>query len=390
MAGKVFWIAIAFIVFTDGLYPLLIAAWARLRPRPVARRAGHAPQLSVVLAVHNEEARLVARLDNLLAQQYPPERLEILVVSDGSTDRTANILEEFARGEPRVRPIVLADHRGKAGALNAGVAAARGELVAFADARQRFAPDALARLAENFADPAVGSASGELVLQGGGPGVAADVGLYWRYEKWIRRNESAAGSMLGATGAIYAVRRALWRPLPPGTLLDDFLAPLRIVRAGWRAVFDARAAALDQPSRRAADEFRRKARTLAGNWQAFGIEPAMLVPWLNSATWFQVWCHKLFRLLVPWALLAAAAASLIAPGAVYTLAVVAQAAFYGAAGVGWALERRGTTVAWRLPSLAWTFVVLNAAAVVGLGFWLGGIDARQMWRGAPRQGSSTE
>jgi cellulose synthase/poly-beta-1,6-N-acetylglucosamine synthase-like glycosyltransferase len=280
--------------------------------------------------------------------------------------------------------MILPQNGGKAVALNAGVAAAQGELIVFADARQRFAVDAIARLAENFADPEVGSASGELMLTRPGnsdrSGVAAEVGLYWRYEKWIRRSESTVGSMLGATGAIYAIRRELWRPLPAGTLLDDFLTPMRIVLGGRRAIFDPRAVAYDEASQRAAQEFRRKARTLAGNFQAFAFEPGLLAPWSNPRTWFQVWNHKLTRLLVPWALLIMAVTSVAAPGVFYTWAVAGQATFYGAAGVGWALERRGGRIPWRPLSLAYTFVTLNAAAAAGLWLWLRGAQAGRIWQ----------
>jgi len=188
---------------------------------------------------------------------------------------------------------------------------------------QSFEPEALARLAENFTDPRVGAVSGELMFTTGDPtevaaggedasadGVAAQVGLYWKYEKWMRRNEAAVGSMLGATGAIYAIRRVLYQPLPPGTLLDDFLTPMRIVLTGRRAIFEPRARAWDRPAFRAGQEFRRKVRTLAGNYQAFAIAPGLLLPWVNQTTWWQVWSHKMFRLWVPFALVIMSLSSL--------------------------------------------------------------------------------
>jgi cellulose synthase/poly-beta-1,6-N-acetylglucosamine synthase-like glycosyltransferase len=383
-AAWTFWLALLLVVYTYSLYPLLIAARARLWPRPVARRPIE-PAVSVVLAVWNEAAHLPRRILNLLEQDYPADRLEIVVVSDGSTDATPQILRQLAAEHPRVRPILLESNQGKAVALNAGLAAAGGELVVFADARQSFAPDAIRRLAENFADPAVGSASGELELLPAEGGIAANVGLYWRYEKWIRRNESAAGSMLGATGAIYAIRRALYRPLPAGTLLDDFLTPMRIVLAGRRAVFDGRAVATDRVSTRAGQEFRRKVRTLAGNFQAFGFEPGLLLPWRNPATWLRVWSHKLLRLLAPWALLAMLVASLLVPTSLFHLVVLAQALFYGLALLGWFGERRGRSPRLRLIGLAYTFVTLNLAAAVGLLVWLRGGPGQAVWRKACQQ-----
>jgi cellulose synthase/poly-beta-1,6-N-acetylglucosamine synthase-like glycosyltransferase len=387
------------VAYTYCLYPALIAFWSRFRPRPVRRAAGHEPTVSVVLAVWNEAANLERRVANLLDQHYPPDKLEIVVVSDGSTDATGDVLRRLADGESRLRSLLLSDNAGKAVALNEGVAAASGELIVFADARQTFAPDAIARLAENFADPRVGSASGELELldappdpsaepaAGSGVGVAANVGLYWRYEKWIRRNESAAGSMLGATGAIYAIRRHLYRPLPPGALLDDFLTPMRIVLGGRRAIFDGRAVAADRVSTRAGQEFRRKVRTLAGNFQAVAAEPGLLFPWSNPATWWQLWSHKLLRLLVPWALLALLPATLLAGGPAMGLLAAGQILFYLLALAGWLAERRGRPLMLKPVGLAYTFVVLNLAAAVGLIAWLRDGSGRGVWRKAYRQGS---
>ena len=238
----VLWLSYVFVLYTYVIYPLLVAWAARRHPRPVARGSVQEPKpmVSVILAAHNEAGVIARRIENLLAQDYPGP-LEVIAASDGSTDGTADVLGQIAAREPRVRAVILEQNGGKAAALNAAVAAARGQVLIFADARQLFTPDAVSRLVENFADPTVGSASGELLLEAIEGGVAAQVGLYWEYEKWIRQSESAAGSMLGASGAIYAIRRELWRDLPKGTILDDFLVPMRIVLAGRRAIFDGRA-----------------------------------------------------------------------------------------------------------------------------------------------------
>jgi cellulose synthase/poly-beta-1,6-N-acetylglucosamine synthase-like glycosyltransferase len=209
----------------------------------------------------------------------------------------------------------------------------------FADARQRFAADALHELVANFTDERVGGASGQLVLDcelGETASTVGDgVGLYWKYEKWQRRSESRLRSTLGATGAIYALRRHLWQPLPPDTLLDDVLAPMRAVLAGYRIVFDERAIAFDRTAPDASVETRRKTRTLAGNYQILAIEPRLLVPILNPV-WLQYVSHKFGRLLVPWALVALLASSvaLAGTGVVYTAALVLQVGFYALAGIG--------------------------------------------------------
>jgi len=272
------------------------------------------------------------------------------VVSDGSTDRTREAVAPYVgearrpRGGAPVRLIELGS-RGKAVALNAGVMAARHDVLVFADARQRFARDAVRRLVANLADPTVGAVSGELVLDcevgASASSVGESVGAYWRYEKWLRAKESAIDSMLGATGAIYAMRRSCWRPLPEGTILDDVLAPMRVVLEGRRVVFDETARAFDVTSPDAAAESRRKTRTLAGNYQVLALEPRLLVPGLNRV-WVQYVSHKLGRLLVPWALvtLFVASAALARTSPLYLTVTAAQALFYGLALYGAHLEHR--------------------------------------------------
>jgi cellulose synthase/poly-beta-1,6-N-acetylglucosamine synthase-like glycosyltransferase len=340
-----FWASAALIAYVYVGYPLLLAAWARLRPRPPRKRrfpAGGWPAVSIVVAARNEAARLPARVENLLALPYGGVR-EIIVVSDGSSDGTAAALARYiGRGEVRLLEVPAG---GKPLALNAGVAAARGEILVFADARQRFDLGALESLIANFADPAVGGATGELVLDcESGPSassVADGVGAYWKYEKWLRRHESLIRSTLGATGAIYALRRSLWRPLPAETLLDDVLAPMRAVLDGWRVVFDEQAIAEDRAAPDAAAEARRKRRTLAGNYQILAQEPRLLVPGANPV-WLQYVSHKVGRLIVPWALISVLVSSVRLAGEhwVFGLALAAQAAFYALAAMGAWLEAK--------------------------------------------------
>lgn len=344
-----FWASILVAAYIYVGYPCLLAVWARLAGRPVRKRQDGArgpwPRVSVVVAARNEAARLPARVRNLLDQDYPGP-MEIIVVSGGSTDHTRQALAPF---DERVRLIEIAES-GKPTALNTGVAAATGDLIVFADARQRFAPDAVRQLVANFDDPLIGGVTGELILvaewtdetsPGSPSAIGEGVGLYWAYETWLRRRESRIASTLGATGAIYALRRSLWRPLPPDTLLDDVLAPMRAVLAGYRVVFDDAARAFDRPERDSDTEARRKTRTLAGNYQILGLEPRLLMPGLNPV-WVQYLSHKLGRLLVPWCLVGAFVASLfLAPRSLfYALAFFAQLAFYTLAVLGAWVERR--------------------------------------------------
>lgn len=341
-----FWTSILVVGYVYAGYPLLLAAWARVAARPARRRPADDrtpwPALSIVIAARNEGARLPARVRNLLDLPYPGSR-EIIIVSDGSTDAPARALAPF---ESDVRLIEIPS-TGKPAALNAGVDAATGDILVFADARQTFDRGALEALASNFADPSVGGVTGELVLDceatpdEGGSTIGEGVGLYWKYEKWLRRQEGLIASTLGATGAIYALRRSLWRPLPHHTLLDDVLAPMRAVLTGHRVVFEERAVAYDRASPDAAAESRRKTRTLAGNYQMLALEPLVLVP-MRNPVWLQYLSHKVGRLVVPWALLAALVSSVaLAPrhwG--YTAALGAQLAFYGLAILGGILDWR--------------------------------------------------
>jgi biofilm PGA synthesis N-glycosyltransferase PgaC len=341
-----FWASVLVVAYVYAGYPLLLALWSAVAARPVRRSTHDGPRewpaVSVVVAAHNEGARLPARVSNLLAQGYPGP-LEIIVVSDGSTDGTSAALAHVA---DRIRLIEL-PRAGKAVALNAGVEAARGDILVFADARQRFAADAIRQLVSSFEDPEVGGATGELVLDWEtrtdhtDSTVGDGVGLYWRYEKWLRRHESRIRSTLGATGAIYALRRTLWEPLPPATLLDDVLAPMRAALAGKRIVFEERARAYDRVASNGAVESRRKTRTLAGNYQILALEPRLLLPFVNPV-WLQYASHKIGRLLVPWALLAALVTSvwLARDHWVYAVALILQLGFYGLAALGGWIDSR--------------------------------------------------
>jgi biofilm PGA synthesis N-glycosyltransferase PgaC len=392
----VFWVSLAAVGYVYAGYPLLLRVWARLRPRPVncgvpeaeggsdvhrqpaPQSAFGDPQrgVSIVIAARNEGSRLGARIDNLLSLDYPAAKRQIIVVSDGSTDDTVNVLARYHG----VVETVAVPPSGKAIALNAGVAAARHDIVVFADARQVFAPDALRELTAPFRDSTVGAVTGELLLDAESPcrrtgrdrrayerrsgarpeaadrryderrrtvrsTIADGVGLYWKYEKQLRRFESLIGSTLGATGAIYAIRRDLYRPLPPDTVLDDVLTPMRVVLAGYRVVFNERARAFDRAAADADAEARRKVRTLAGNYQILALEPRLLMPWRNPV-WFQYMSHKVGRLAVPYAVLAIFFASLVLTGTsaggpfnFYGVALAGQVGFYLLAGVGAVLEQ---------------------------------------------------
>jgi len=373
----IFWIAAAFIGYSYLGYPAWLWLRSRWSPRPVRRgfvESTAAPAVSAVMVVRNEEEVIARKLENLLTLDYPQAKLDVVVVSDGSSDRTPAILADYARdsglpdedrtGAPsRVRTLLKPVSQGKAAGLNDAIKLASGEVLLFTDARQQIETGALRLLIENFADLDVGAVSGELMLGDPTSGeTGKGMGLYWRVEKKIRELESASGSVAGATGAIYCARRSLLdeSPLPEGTILDDVLLPMQIVRKGFRVVFDARARAWDSPDLGESREFSRKVRTLSGNYQLL-----QLAPWLLSsenAIRFEFVSHKLSRLAVPFALLALLVASMFLPQPLYRAALGAQLAFYALSLAALAGVKIGPLS--RIADPARTFVVLNSAAVV--------------------------
>ncbi len=355
----VFWIAAGVITYAYVGYAVWLWIRSAWSPRPV-RRGVVEPTVSAVMVVRNEEAVIARKLENLLALEYPAAKLNVVVVSDGSSDGTESILHAFSQ-HGRIRTLLKPESQGKALGLNDALKLASGEILLFTDARQAIEPGALRLLVENFADPVVGCASGELMLGDPANGeTGKGMGLYWRIEKKIREMESASGSVAGATGAIYCARRDLLEPLPAGTILDDVLLPMQIARKGSRVVFDSRARAWDSPDLGGNREFSRKVRTLTGNYQIL-----QLAPWLLSSRnpiRFEYVSHKLSRLAVPFALLALLVASLFLPQPWYRAALAAQVAFYALSGLAMAGVKIGPLS--RVADAARTFVVLNSAALV--------------------------
>lgn len=344
-----------FIAYTYIGYPILCWITAKVLPRPVARGRIR-PRVSVLIAAHRQAATIGLKLQSLAAQTYPRALMEVIVACDGSDDGTAEVARQVGRARLAGRFKLLdLERRGKPAALNAAAAASRGEVLVFTDARQPLSPTAVQALVEDLADPALGAVGGRLVLEGDGPG-----GAYWRYEAFLRQLEARAGVNVGVSGALYAVRRELFEPLPEETILDDALVPARVQLLGRRVGFEPEAQAFDRTTS-AEQEFQRKVRTLAGNFQLLLLLPALLVPWRN-ASWFEFISHKLFRLLVPYALAGALVASALLPRPWSPPLVIAQLTLYGLAAA-----RRTGRLRWsRLAGLCETLVLLNAAAVVGL------------------------
>lgn len=333
----------------------------------------YTPFVSIVMVVRNEARVLEGKLQNLLTLDYPKDRYEIVVISDGSQDGTEDILSAFSLAH-RIRGIATPESQGKAAGLNEAVLAAKGEIVVFTDARQTIEPAALSKLAENFADPAVGCASGELMLGDPEIGeVSTRMGLYWRIEKKIRELESASGSVVGATGAFYAARRNLIVPVPRGTILDDVFIPMNVARQGSRVVFDSRARAWDLADQGAEREFSRKVRTLSGNYQLLQLAPWLLTR--ENPMLLEFVSHKLLRLVAPFVLVTALLSPLFIAEPVYRIALALQLAFYALCVVAMTHLARGTMA--RIADAAFTFVVLNTAALVAFAYFITG--RRVVW-----------
>lgn len=368
-----FWCAFAFVAYTYIGYPLAIWLIALLvhERRTEPAQVTEWPRICVIVAAYNEEERVARKIRNLKSLDYPRERMRIVFVSDGSKDATA----ARVAAEGGIELIAYDQRRGKPHALNRAVEAAEGaDILVFTDVRQELSREALRYLvARLVCAPQVGGVSGEMVHMDPQTHAAAYIGLYWRYETWIRKAESRIGSTIGATGALYAMWRRDYAELPEDTLLDDVVIPLGVVRRGLRVVLEERAVIYDELQKEAAGERRRKTRTLTGNFQAFARAPWLFVPWRNPI-FIQFLSHKLFRLFVPYALVLMLAASLVAEGTLYRVMAAGQILFYLLPLPGLLYPR------WRnhrLISFIVVFLELNWAALVALGnFVMRRTDAR--------------
>ena len=363
MLIAVFWAALFLVVYTYLIYPVLLWLLAAGRKMPEYAPLGEWPVASLIIAAHNEEATLRTKLENALAMDYPAERLDIIVVSDASTDGTDRIAAEFAaRG---VRLHRQAVRGGKTEAQNAGVRLARGQFLAFSDANSMYAPSALKRLLAPFADERIGCVCGELQYANPGEqGAGKGEGLYWRYEQFLKRRESLLSSALGANGAIYALRRELFAELG-GDIISDFVAPLCTWRRGFRIAYEPKAVATEYSSVRFGDEFRRRRRIVSRSLYGLWAEAGVLNPFAHFFFAFQMFSHKLLRWLVPvWLLVVLAVNVLLAASEYYGLLLALQVAFYGLAALGLMLpERLGRCWLFYVPAY---FTATNLGTLLGL------------------------
>ncbi len=363
-----FLLFLAGIVYVIAGYPLLLRWSAARNAIPVAKRP-ELKTISILIAVHNGDKFLADKLDSVVNVDYPRELMETYVLSDGSTDRTAEIARSYS---DRGIQLVELPKGGKPAALNVGIARAKGEILILTDVRQVLERDSLREIVANFADPTIGVVSGDLPMREGIDAEESNTSLYWRYERAIRKDLGKLGTTFGATGPFYAMRRELAPAMPPDTLLDDMYLPLAAYFRGYRVIVDEDARAIEYPFS-VQGEFRRKLRTLAGNYQIMLKYPA-LVTWKNRML-FHFVSYKIGRLALPWLFVGMFVASFGLPHPWAAILVTLQMIFYGLAAVDLVLAPDSALK--RLATPARTVVTLLAAAALAVSVFF--VPPHRLW-----------
>lgn len=356
-----FWISLALIIYTYVLFPALVLARCRFFPRPYRKARIH-PRVSMVMAVHNEEKDLPAKLENIRSLDYPGT-FEVIIASDGSTDKTNEILQRsLASG---IIPLLL-PRGGKARALNAAVEHSQGDILVFSDANSIYAPDAIQKLVEPFADPTVGGVAGNQRYYKEMSANISQAGekKYWDFDRVMKDHESRAGNVISATGAIYAIRRNLFQPIIDG-VTDDFYTSTAVIEQGYRLVFAPDAVSYEPVSADANREFKRKVRIITRGLRAVIARRRLLNPFKYGFYALQLFSHKVLRRLVVFPLLALFLTSIVlaSQGWLYAIAAAGQAAFYGAAVVGFVIRSRRSRLA-KLTAIPFYFSLVNIAALL--------------------------
>lgn len=341
-------------------YPLLLDLVAKRKKQEHvagdARNKIH-KDITIILCVYNGAHRLKERIDNLLNNGYPKEHLYITVVSDGSTDNPKKAIEEM--NNERVSLIHYKQNKGKSHALNLGIKNSSTELLVFADIRQMFRENTISQLVLELDNEGVGAVSGNLQIAPDKDNSESDPGLYWRYEKWIRENQSRVGTLLGVTGAVYAAKKSLIPVVPQNTLLDDMYIPLSIVKQNYVVKFSKDAVAFDVSSTSLSEEFSRKTRTLAGNFQLLSLLPWLRSPFSNPV-FGQFFSHKILRLIMPYCLIGLFVSSLLSEYGLLNSFALVQLAFYLYSFCCYCTAKRGRVLP--LSSAILSFCSLNLAS----------------------------
>lgn len=361
-----FWVAVFLIVYTYVGFPLAVIVRGRLWGRPYKHdELTISPLVSIVISAYNEAKSIGAKLDNILAMDYPRERLEVVIASDGSTDGTDAIVERYAEHGVKILSLPRV---GKAAALNAAVNACSGEILVFSDANSMYKTDAIQQLVRPFADPKVGGVAGNQIYRTETSGGSSTDGerAYWKFDRTLKQSQGQSGNTLAATGAIYAIRRSLFRPIPDG-VSDDFVTSTGVIVQGYRLVFAPEAIAYEPVAATSQVEFGRKVRVIIRSWKAFIFMRELLNPFRYKFYAIQLFSHKILRYLVvfPLVMLFFVSPFLWKTGFIYQVATVSQVAFYICALVGLLLNgtRFGRKKIFTIP---FYFCMVNAASLVAI------------------------
>lgn len=355
------WLAVAVVLYAYFGYGVAIALISRFVKRPI-RYTDELPKVTLLIAAYNEEDVIAEKLENSFKLDYPTDKLEILVVADGSSDGTCDVVRRYAdRG---VRLEYQSERRGKIHAVNRTVPVAAGEVIVFSDANSMFTPESIRMLVRNFGDPEVALVAGEKRIMGDDGSVSEGEGLYWKYESLLKRLDSQVSSVMGAAGEIFAIRKAHWHPVEADSIIEDFIVSMSLVKDGYRVVYEPQAVSLEEASPNVAEEFKRKTRIVAGGWQAVVRLWPLLTPKYGLVA-FQYVSHRVLRwTVVPFLLpvIVLLNAALLAEP-FYQVLFGLQIAFYALAALGYKLERDGKS--WKPAYLPFFFAFLNYAALCG-------------------------
>ena len=385
LAQMVFWAALAMLVYAYIGYPVLIFALSRLYAFPV-KKAEILPRVSLLIAAHNEEHDIEAKLENALALDYPAQSLEIVVASDCSTDRTNELVRRFAESHPDrvIRLYEQTQHLGKTIAQNAAVSLTTGEILIFSDATTMYRTDVPRKMVRAFADPTVGCVAGQLIYVDRKSTVVGDgCKSYWGYEKFIKQCESEVCSLIGVSGCLYAVRRSCHQKLA-NDMIDDFVIATEIRLQGLRTVYEPEAIAMEDTNKKGKDEFRMRVRVIMQTFSALQRYPQVMRISEQGIYAFQMLSHKVMRYLVPAFLLVLWLVNplLVTAHPFYRWAFYAQMAAYGLAAFGWLFDKLGIRLG---PlSLPYYFVLANLAVVKAFFKFMRG-ESRVVWQSVREQ-----
>ncbi len=369
MVQALFWVSIGLIVYSYAIYPLFLFAMVRLQRKSdsvaSAPSPHELPKISLIIAAYCEEDVILQRVHNALMLDYPADRIEVLIGVDGNLDATGELVDSVE--DDRIKLHQFPIRRGKASVLNDCAKIATGDILMFSDANTFWDADAAKRLAMPFVDESVGGVVGRLILTDAATGKNCD-GLYWKYENVLKEWEGQIGALLGANGAIYAMRKSLWNPIPAHTIVDDFLIGMRIHRQRKQLLYDKQAIAREETAPTIHDEFRRRARIGAGGFQSLFWMSKLLSPTYGKVSW-AFWSHKVLRWIGPLLMVIAFGANLVlADQPLYLNLLIAQGLFYAIALCGALLPFPGAVG--KLVRVFWMFVNMNAALAVGFFRWL--------------------